>query len=124
MCIRDRIYTDYELSLIITDTAEYRTIINCTPVLVTAVQSNLAELSSYLLRQHLITSDNDRELRNGMYLKRERAARLVELMQDKVKLNPDNYYTFIKILEKDRRYYRDILEVMKKTHDALTEGGL
>ena len=110
------------LSFVITDTTEYKTIISCTAVLRTAVQSNLTELSGHLLGQQLITSNSDKELRNGMLEESTRAAKLVELIQNKVELNPDNYHAFIKALEEDKQNYQDILKVMKEKYNALTEG--
>ena len=51
-----------------------------------------------------------------------RAAKLVELIQYKVELNPDNYHAFIEVLEEDKQNYQDILKVMKEKYNALTEG--
>ena len=91
---------------------EYSTITSCTGDLRLAVQPHLLSLGARLIETNLITPDHESELRNEMHTEAIRAARLVELVQLKVKLNPDNYHTFLSILIDPR--YRDILDILNK----------
>ena len=49
-----------------------------------------------------------------------RAARLVELIRDKVEQNPKCYHTFIEALEADQQTNGDILEQLKEKYDSLS----
>ena len=96
------------------NTREYLTILYCTSLLVTAVEDNILVLSSELLAEGLITPVNYGTLRNLVVDKTERATKLVEFIRNKILLNSKNYYSFIKILEKERENYRDILFILNE----------
>ena len=49
-----------------------------------------------------------------------RAARLVELIRDKVEQNPKCYHTFTEALEADQQTNGDILEQLKEKYDSLS----
>ena len=100
------------------DTVEYRTMISCTSKLKTAVSGDLDRLCGWLFAKGLITKDHCSELGNRNIEDAKKAAKLVDLIQRKVNLNPDNYYTFIRILKEDSDYYRDILCILNRTYDS------
>ena len=78
----------------------------------TAVRGDLIELSGHLLAGGLISDNNCSELKNRNIEEADRAARLVELVRIKVELDPQNYFKFIRVLEKDSHYYSDILRTL------------
>ena len=93
-----------------TDTPEYRTLIFLSAELRRAVQSNLVPLSDSLKAESLILPDNASQLRNSMLHEADRAATLVDNIQNKVIQNPQHYHTFIQVLKSQGRdYYNDIL---------------
>ena len=93
-----------------TATPEYRTLISLTAELRLAVQSNLVPLSDSLKAEYLISPENASHLRNPMHPEADRAATLVDIIQNKVKQNSQHYHTFVRILESQgRNYYNDIL---------------
>ena len=100
----------------VADSAEYQTMIHCTVQLKTAVSKTLSELGGYLLAGGLIARNNACELRNGTVSEDERAATLVELVQNKVKLDPQNYIKFISILQEDGEYYNEILRSLSEVY--------
>ena len=102
--------------------AEYDTMITLTTDLQLATKSDLTFLSGALLGENLISSRNGSELRNVAHSEEDRAARLVELIQDKVKQNPQHYYTFISVLEKNQDYYSDILKKLHKVNKRFQNG--
>ena len=102
------------------ETAEYQTIIRCTPELKTAVESHLTNLSGHLLAKHLISPEQDVELRGNTHTKCDRAAILVQLVTVKVEQNSGNYSIFIKILEENKNTFREILAILNKTHYSIT----
>ena len=81
------------------DTVEYNTLIKLTSELRLAVRSELISLTGALLASRLISLDNDIELRNTAHSEVERSARLVELVQNKVRQNPHHYHSFVGILQ-------------------------
>ena len=96
------------------NSAEYRTLIELTNDVRLAVRSDLISLSGALLSAGLISPDNDAELRNTVHSEAERAARLVELVQIKVRQNSRHYHTFVDIILKDQDLYTDILEKLNR----------
>ena len=89
---------------------EYRTLIDLTSELRLAVRSELISLTGFLLASRLISLDNDIELRNTARSEVERSAKLVELIQTKVRQNPHHYHSFVGILQGNQDQYRDILQ--------------
>ena len=100
------------------ETPEYRTMLRCTRALRTAVQPHLFALGASLVSEDLISTDNDSDLRNTMHSEPERAARLVEILQLKVKLESQNYHTFVRILDDDRDIYKDILKTLSEKYQT------
>ena len=91
-------------------TPEYSTLISLTAELRHAVQSNLVSLSDSLKAEFLISPENASQLRNPMHPEADRAAKLVDIIQNKVIQNPHHYHTFVRVLESQGRdYYSDIL---------------
>ena len=103
------------------DTVEYNTLIKLTNELRLAVRSELISLTGTLLASRLISLDNDIELRNTAHSEVERSARLVELVQNKVRQNPHHYHTFIGILQGNQDQYRDILQKLEQLEQAYQE---
>ena len=83
----------------------------CTRVLRTAVQTHLFSLGASLLSEELISTDNDCDIRNTMHSEPERAARLIEILQLQVKLEPQNFHIFLSVLNNDRDIFTDILKI-------------
>ena len=110
---------EYEYSVIMCSSPEYNTLCELTDVLRLAVKSNLTNLSGALLAKHLILPTDDSELRNQMHSEASRAARLVELIQMKVCEDPQQYYTFIQVLEdQGRQYYASILKKLREKFEG------
>ena len=105
-----------------TNSPEYETVIQCTSMLRTAVQDHLLTLSGHLLGRHLISPEQDSELRNEMHSETSRAARLIKMVQGRVKLSPKWYHMFIEVLEGEEDNFRDILKYLKDTYSSLTSG--
>ena len=95
---------------------EYSTLIDLTSELRLAVRPDLISLTGSLLAARLISLDNDIELRNTAHSEVERSARLVELVQNKVRQNPCHYHSFIGILQGNQDQYRDILPRLEQTY--------
>ena len=102
-------------------TVEYQTLISCTVELKRAVYKNLNQLSGCLLAKGLIRLNDDSDLRNEKNSEESRAATLVEIIQRKVDIDPQSYYTFIKILEEveGSDYHCNTLRILRETFDRL-----
>ena len=74
------------------------------------------QLGGFLIARGLIESNDECELRNATVSKDERAATLVELVRNKVKLDPQNYIKFIGILQEDGEYYKEILRSLSEVY--------
>lgn len=99
-----------------TNSSEYNTLISNTAELALAVRPNLISLSEAMQAARLISLDNASELRNVQHIEAQRAARLVELLLIKVQLNPQHFYTFLEVLQRDQDQYADILRKVWQTH--------
>lgn len=80
------------------ETEEYETLRALVPELRDAVGLHLVPLSGHLFAKGLITEDQEIELRNESKSKASRAADLVSMMMNKVKLDPTYFQKFIDIL--------------------------
>ena len=101
------------------NSAEYKAMIDFTSELRLAVRPELISLTGSLLASRLISPDNDIELRDTAHSGEvERSARLVELVQNKVRQNPRHYHSFIGILKGKQYQYRfnDILQQLEQAY--------
>ena len=98
-----------------TNSAEYRAWIGLTPVLQLAVKSQLTSLGAHLQAVGLITPDDYDWLINPLPRRDEQAAYLIQLIQQKVRQDPQCYQTFIAVLENDRSQYSDIIGRLQQT---------
>ena len=94
--------------------------VSCTTKLTAAVCSDLVRLSGCLLEKGLISQENASGLRNRNIEEANRAARLVDVVQQKVKLDSRNYVQFTSILEEDKHHYSDILRILKGAYSSLS----
>ena len=90
--------------------------IDCTSELRLAVRPELISLTGSLLASRLISPDNDIELRDTAHSGEVRSARLVELVQNKVRQNPRHYHSFIGILHGNEDQYGDILQQLEQAY--------
>lgn len=100
---------------------EYKTIIQCTPNLTTAVKDDLPSLSGELLAAGLIADDNQAALNNQFVDKAHRAAQLVGFVRNRVSLDTDNYHSFIRLLETRKDEHREILKILGEKFRELSE---
>ena len=98
---------------------EYLTFIQCTQDLRLAVRSHLLSLGASLIAKHVITPDQEEELRNHHHSVGDRAATLIKLVQDKVRQDPKYYHIFMDILGKDLSQNRGILEILRNTYEPM-----
>ena len=101
------------------NTPEYRTIIQCTPELTTALKSDLILLSGELLAAGLIADDNSAALRNQFVSETHRAAQLVGFLRNRVSLDTANYHSFIRVLKQRQHDHKDILQILYKKYREL-----
>ena len=98
---------------------EYLTLIQCTLHLRLAVKSHLLSLGASLIAKHVITPDQEEELRNDHNSIGSRAADLIKFVQDKVLQDPKYYHIFIDILGEDLSQDRGILEILQNTYESM-----
>ncbi len=94
------------------ESKEYITLVNCTAKLVIALRSDTAIL--HFLDKGFIKPNIYEDVSNpkSMLSASEKAGLLVSGIKDKVELNPKNYHKFVDHLRRDRRMYRDIVEIL------------
>ena len=86
------------------------------------MRPELISLTGSLLASRLISPDDDIELRDTAHSGEvERSARLVELVQNKVRQNPRHYHSFIGILQGNEDQYRDILQRLEQVYQEHRE---
>lgn len=80
------------------ETQEYKTLKKYVPHLRSAVQADLITLSEELRSKGLISEENKVRLKDESHSKEIRAANLVAIIMNTVKLNPACYNVFVKVL--------------------------
>ena len=104
-----------------TNSVEYETLVHLTSALQLAVKTQLTPLGGELVSSRLITPGRYHVLRNSMHPEEDRAADLVQLIQDKVQQNPQWYQVFVSALEKDRSQCGDILQTLHQTMESFQQ---
>ena len=94
------------------NTPEHCSILKATGKLTRALKNNITPICADLVKNDLITTEQQKNLRNPMHDAIERAADLVQLLTDKVEENPANYHMLIRILGEDTATYGDVLEYL------------
>ena len=100
---------------------EYLTITQCGPELTDAIKHDLDTLSVELNAAGLISSDNADESRNHNVGAALRAATLVGVVRDRVKLDTSNYSVFVKVLQKREMDHKSILKILDEKYLSLGE---
>ena len=95
---------------------EYQTIRALTNDLRLAVRCDLLSLGGQLLAEGLISPDSEDSLRNMMQTEAKRAADCVNLITTKVEEDPQNYHTFLRVLQADFFQYKSILSKLQETY--------
>jgi hypothetical protein len=104
------------------DKPEYRTIIQCTPQLEDAMKNDLTKLCGELSAVGLISPDNASSLRDPRSdTVIVRAAKLVELVANRVKVNGRDYVLFIQVLTRRWVDNRNIVLELEKVYRDLGE---
>ena len=102
-----------------TDSSEFKALIDCVPSLRIAVQANLISLSGELLAARIISVDKERALRNRNVDENERAADLVDSVVLKVQENPsENFGVFMKILHKDKKQFKVLIARLEESYHS------
>ena len=105
------------------ESQEYKTLIRYTPEVRTSIKSHLTSLGGKLIASTLISPENDARLRNQSVSEEDRAAELVSLVLDKVKINRENYRTFIDILRTSGDHFNDLLSKLEPFSEGQQESG-
>ena len=100
---------------------EYRTFLQCTSELVTALKNDLNLLSGELSAASLITGDNATALTNQATDVTCRVGQLVGWIKDKVKLDSDNYRSFVRVLKQREDDHKEILKILDEKYAELGE---
>ena len=95
-----------------TGSLEYKRIQQLTRELRTAIQDDLQDISDHLLSSGMITPENYQDFTNWTKPVYARAANLVQVVLNRIKLDSGHYYAFIRVLEKNKEYYNSILQKM------------
>ena len=91
------------------NTPEYNKLRQSNANLRRAIVDHLNILCDDLVDNGLINDDQKRSFKNKMHDAGERASDLVSVLLNQVEQNSQNFYTLIKVLEKDKVTYRTIL---------------
>ena len=105
------------------DTQEYTALKELVPQLRLAIQPSLVTLSGHLLAKGLITDEEEAELRNESKSKQNRAADLISMVLNKVKLDPTHFKIFIDVLKNSGAPYDIVtqLELEPQAKHILSE---
>ena len=99
---------------------EHRTIVQCTPKLIIALQDDLNVLSGELLAAGLINGNNAAALAIPSIGVAERAAQLIGFVRNKVELEAENYHSFIQVLKQRQDDHKNILKILDDRYKDLS----
>ena len=99
-----------------TDTPEYKTLLQCNQTLRSALQEDIEAISGRLSAASLISDDLASDLTNKSRSSSERTARLVHFVTQRVSVDPSNYVIFIDSLRQDPGVYSRILQILSDTY--------
>ena len=97
------------------ESQEYKTLKRYIPQVRTAVKSHLTSLGGKLLSSYLISPKSYARLCNLSISEEDRAAELVSLLLDKVKLNKTNFRIFLDVLRTSGDHFNDILSKLESS---------
>lgn len=102
-----------------TGTMEYKRIQKLFSNLVTAIENDLIDISGHLMSRGMITQENYQDFANWSEPAYARAASLMQMILNRIKLDSWYYYDFIQVLEEKKHYYNSILQKMYMySHDV------
>lgn len=104
-----------------TNSTEYTVLVRHTADLQLSIKFHLTTLGAECVSKQLITPDQYSEVRNSHQEVVDRAAKMVELLQNKVQRNAQCYHTFTAILEKHLTEYGDILPKLQATYQSVLQ---
>ena len=104
------------------ESQEYKILKRYIPEVETAVKSHLTSLGGKLTSSNLISPENYARLRNLSISEEDRAAYLVSLILDKVKMNEKNFRIFLDVLRSGGDNFNDILSKLESP-EAQQESG-
>ena len=104
-------------------TPEYRCLLDCLSELRLAVNADLLWLCGELHAHQLISDDNEKSLRNRNVDEADRVAKLCSLAIDKVRLDPENYHVFLRVLKKKEQLFKEIIALLGEKCSSYTHNG-
>ena len=87
------------------------------PLLVESVKDEVESLAANLCASKLISEEQFRDVYNFTAPKMDSANKLISAVMARVKVDPQRFHDFTKILQYGP-YYKDILEVLHKTYQS------
>ena len=102
---------------------EYRTIIQLTPELTTALRNDLVKLSDELLAEDLISDNNAANLKDSSHNTADhRVSSLIALIRNRIKLDSENTYrSFVDVLKRRLSDHKIILRHLDEKYKDLGE---
>ena len=91
---------------------------DCVPQLRHSVKANILTLGGELLAARLISDEHEERLRDTNVNERERAAKLVSLVLNKVQEASQHYHAFVDILKKDLSQHETVIQQLQARYDV------
>ena len=105
------------------DTPECLTIVATTENLCLALQHDLVSIGSALVGHGLISPNQYARLRNKMHSEADRAADLIQWIQEKIQGGDTQiYHTFVEVLQRYPLQYSHILAILQQTYAQFQRG--
>lgn len=106
------------------ESREYKTIVNCTKKLETAFRSLDRDIVHYLFCEGFITQEERDEVLEvrSMLSSYQKAERLVTSIRRNVELNPQNFQTILNHLRRSGKYYESIVNILDEEYQGQRKG--
>ena len=100
------------------DSVEYKTLTDNIGELKAAIKSDVVQLGAKLVARSLMSDAMFRIVSNPNVSESDRVEVMLEVIEVKVKLNPQCYHTFVALLLGDQIVYDSVLQRLQDTYQA------
>ena len=103
------------------DSPEYKTLVQCYPTLVSCVQQSPNDISLNLIPSGILTQHDIEYLRDRSISIDKKARRLLNIVLNRVQIDPQVYHTFIAALENAGSWTRKAVADLEQTYVSLIQ---
>ena len=103
------------------ESPEYKTLVQWYPTLVSCVQQSPDDITLHLRSSGLLAQHDIEYLRHPYISDGDKARRLLDIVLNQVKIDPQVYHSFIAALEASGPWTREVVSRLERTYDSVMQ---